>query len=120
MYLSLQLGCSWPALSFRLKHKPSCHRRMAAIPAATRRKGKTHFKAPPPAVSILLLGRERWISTPETTIRQWGRQRFCSTPLGQRTQPLELTRSSTTTAVARTQPTERSPSLAIPPAAATR
>src|SRR6266436_4278087 len=119
MYLSLQLGCSWPALSFRLKHKPSCHRRMAAIPAATRRKGKTHFKAPPPAastlrlatfrslptppaVSILLLGRERWISTPETTIRQWGRQRFCSTPLGQRTQPLELTRSSTTTAVART------------------
>ena len=41
MYLSLQLGCSWPALSFRLKHKPSCHRRMAAIPEATPQKGTT-------------------------------------------------------------------------------
>src|SRR6267378_1642999 len=71
-------------------------------PGATRRKGKTHFKAPPlaatmprlvtsrslptpPAVSILLLALQRLTSTPETTIRPPVLQRFCSTPPAQTT-----------------------------------
>ena len=79
---------------------------MEAIPTSPPRKGKTPFKASPPALrtqqlvglrslatlmaaSIPLPARGRFFSTPQTQIRRLARRRFYSTPPASTTPPLE-------------------------------
>src|SRR6266481_2346512 len=105
---------------------------MEGIPTSPRRKGITPFRlspwalgtqqlvrfqclASPLAASTPLLALDRWILTPRIQIRLLALQRFCLTPLAQKTRPIEQPRLNLTTAAAKTQLSALLSFLSTPP-----
>src|SRR5689334_9572765 len=95
-----------PGLHRRRQLDRLSRHRTEAIPTLIPQKGRTPFLASaparptrqlvpfhsfptPPAVSTLRLALERLISIPRILIRPPGLQRFCLTPLAQKTRPME-------------------------------